>query len=291
MTRPSTRDGVASGGPVVRGANGQGGERELPGAQWIPELPAGTGRYRLRFARTQAELDAACRLRFEVFNIELNEGLPESYESGLDRDEFDEQCQHLLVLDSETDTVVGTYRMQVAEAATAGKGFYSAGEYDFSTLPDEALSQSAELGRACVARSHRSKHVLFLLWRGVIAYVRANECPLVFGCSSLTSQDPQLAADAYLHIKRRGWLHPRYHVDPLPEFVCPAPEISIETDAETARARADAVELPTLFSMYMRHGANVVGSPAMDRTFGTIDFLTLMDTRRMSMRLLTNILR
>ena len=34
------------------------------------------GKYQVRLARSSAERDAACRLRFKVFNIELGEGLP-----------------------------------------------------------------------------------------------------------------------------------------------------------------------------------------------------------------------
>ena len=46
-------------------------------------------RYEVRFARNAEELDAIQRLRFEVFNLELGEGLASSFESGRDVDEFD----------------------------------------------------------------------------------------------------------------------------------------------------------------------------------------------------------
>ena len=37
------------------------------------------------------------------------------------------------------------------------------------------------------------------------------------------------------------------------------------------------VEIPTLLGTYLRYGARVCGPPAIDRFFGTIDFLTLLD--------------
>ena len=46
--------------------------------------------YSIRFAKTKEEILAALRLRFEVFNLELNEGLASSHATGLDEDEFDE---------------------------------------------------------------------------------------------------------------------------------------------------------------------------------------------------------
>lgn len=265
----------------------QARRRPLGGDQWIPELKPGSGRYRLRFARTWGDLEDACRLRYEVFNLELGEGLPGSHETGLDQDEFDAQCQHLLVIDSETDGVVGTYRMQVAEAAQAGRGFYSETEYDLSTFPPEDLASAVELGRACVAREHRSKSVLFMLWRGMLSYVRSNNRRLFFGCSSLTSQDPALGRRAYRQLLRDGKVHPRIALRPRPEFRC-----DVDPGKGTANASlpdSTPVEFPTLFSLYLRFGAKVIGAPAIDRTFGTIDFLILVDSTELSATTLASI--
>ena len=68
--------------------------------------------------RRAEDREAACRLRFKVFNIEMGEGLESSYETGLDTDQFDLFCEHLLVEDkSDRDRIVGTYRMQSGETA------------------------------------------------------------------------------------------------------------------------------------------------------------------------------
>src|SRR5260221_11436913 len=45
--------------------------------------------YSARLARDASALRAAQALRFSVFNLELNEGLPESMSTGLDADSFD----------------------------------------------------------------------------------------------------------------------------------------------------------------------------------------------------------
>jgi putative hemolysin len=79
-------------------------------------------------AQCVEDRDAACRLRFNVFNIELGEGLESSYETGLDSDEFDLFCEHLLVEDKLSRRIVGTYRMQSGEAAARNLGYYSAQE-------------------------------------------------------------------------------------------------------------------------------------------------------------------
>src|SRR5208282_2991040 len=82
-----------------------------------PRIHADVGRYRLRLAETPEDREAACRLRFRVFNIELGEGLDSSYETGLDMDRYDAICEHLLVEDKTSRRVVGTYRMQSGETA------------------------------------------------------------------------------------------------------------------------------------------------------------------------------
>ena len=243
-------------------------ERLLPGQGLIPSLVEEQVGYRLRFARTEADLQRVQRLRFRVFNLELNEGLNESYQSGRDVDAFDEQCQHLMVEHTATNECVGTYRLQVAESALAGEGFYSAGEFDLQQLPDEVLRKSIELGRACVEHDHRSKRVLFLLWRGLTEYVEHNHRDRFFGCSSLTSQDPSEGARLYLQLEDSGQVHPEMRVEPLPEFAC------LDQGASGPK-----VVIPTLFGIYLRHGAYVLGPPAIDRQFGTIDFLTYLEVR------------
>ena len=76
-----------------------------------------TGRYVVRLAETIEEIDAALKLRFEVFNLELGEGLDSSFRTGRDRDEFDASCDHLIVTDRTNGNVVGTYRLRTIEMA------------------------------------------------------------------------------------------------------------------------------------------------------------------------------
>lgn len=237
----------------------------------IPIREIGEGRYVARFARTEEELYAALKLRFEVFNLELGEGLQASFLTGRDMDEFDEQCDHLIVVDTENqDRVVGTYRMQTGEMARAGRGFYSNVEFELSTLPPEMLSDSIELGRACVAQDHRNTAVLFLLWRGLAAYLMHNRKRYLFGCCSLTSQDPVDGLRVMRLLERNGQIDPSFDVRTQPGFECVAEAESLVNQE---------VRLPKLFQIYMRYGARVCSRPALDRQFKTIDFLVLFDVK------------
>jgi putative hemolysin len=235
----------------------------------IPPGEIREGRYLLRFARTRQELDAALKLRFEVFNLELGEGLASSFQTGRDLDVFDETCHHLIVLEREQNKVVGTYRMQTSEMAASGNGFYTAGEFDLSYFPPDVLTKGIELGRACVAESHRNTQVLFLLWKGLAAYLAHNRKRYLFGCCSLTSQDEREGQHVMELLRQRGHLHPRLFAPPQPGFECVADDLTDDDEPEP--------NIPRLFRTYLRYGAKVCSPPAIDRQFKTIDFLVLFD--------------
>jgi len=245
-------------------------EGAYPGApDQLPSLRIDGGRYSARFARSAEDLTAIQKLRFEVFNLELEEGLDVSYLTGLDQDEFDPRCHHLMVLERESGAVVGTYRVQTRSMAEAGIGWYTAGEFDLSPLPGEVLSAAVETGRASVAREHRNGRVLNLLWRGLASYVLHNHKRFLFGCCSLTSQDPNVARQTWDFLASGSFVHPTLKTTPLPSYECYPEDFQPNPNV--------AVELPALFASYLKLNAKIVGEPAMDRQFKTIDFLTLLD--------------
>ena len=147
----------------------------------IPDLHLEAGSFLVRFARTPEDLDQVLRLRYEIFNLELGEGLDESHATGRDEDELDARFHHLIIERRDSAMVVGTYRMQTAEMARAGGGFYADPEFDLSTLPAEVRDATVEIGRACVAKEHRNGRVLHLLWRGLASYSSGTGSPIPSG--------------------------------------------------------------------------------------------------------------
>ena len=244
--------------------------------QTLPSEDVTEGKYRVAFARDARQLEAAQRLRFEVFNLEMNEGLEESYATGMDQDRFDPVCHHLLVEEVKTGAIVGTYRMQTSEMAAEYHGFYSAEEFDFSTLDRSLQEQSVEVGRACVAKEHRNRMVLFLLWKGLARYIMQSRKRYLFGCCSLTSQDPVEAKLVLDYLEAGGHLHPTLRLAANPEWRCLPPDFELSDEQ-----RGTEVTLPRLFKTYLRYGAKVCSEPALDRHFKTIDYLVLFDHESM----------
>ena len=240
----------------------------------VHEPLAATDRYTLHLASESAQVKAAQRLRYEVFNVEMGEGLAGSAALGLDVDAFDEVCDHLLVTEIVSGAVVGTYRLQTGKKAAAGIGYYSAQEFDFSPF-ESARAEILELGRACVAQAHRNQSVLGLLWKGLARHAQAQGARYLIGCSSLTSQEPAQGLAAYAQLAEKCLAPSEWRTLPLPGRECRAENVP-----------AAAVSIPRLMSAYLAAGAKICGTPALDKEFGTIDFLTWMDLQSMPARVL-----
>lgn len=237
----------------------------------LPEIHIRHRDYEVRLATSESERRAAYRLRFEVFNLELNEGLDSAYSTGEDIDPFDAVCEHLIVEHIPTSRIIGTYRMQSGRTALLCKGYYSELEFDFT--PYESIrNEVIELGRACVHQDFRSYDVINLLWHGISRFAQEVGARYLIGCSSLTSQDALEGWSTYARLQQHlapEWLQTlpteTYRLPPLAK---PLPE--------------ELPDPPKLLRMYLMIGAYICGEPAIDRDFKTIDFLTLLDLEHLT---------
>jgi putative hemolysin len=236
------------------------------------------GDLELRLAESDTEVEAAQTLRYRVFYEEMAaRPTPAMAAVQRDFDAFDQYCDHLLVLDHRigtgVDGVVGTYRLLRRVAAARAGRFYSADEFEISSLqvhPGEIL----ELGRSCVGARHRSRAVAQLLWRGIADYVMYYNVTLMFGCASLPGVDPdQLAVPlsylyhvhlAPLELRARALPHRYVDMHKLP------------TDAFDHKAALDS--LPPLIKGYLRLGAFVGDGAVVDEQFHTTDVCIVVKT-------------
>lgn len=233
-------------------------------------------RYRVHLAETDLDLFEAQRLRFEVFNLELGEGLVTAHAMGRDEDDFDATCDHLLVRETATEKVVGTYRLQTGEVARANLGFYSAREFDLTGW-EFAFPETLELGRACVHREHRNLLVLALLWRGIAEYAVAHRVRYLIGCSSVSGQDEAAAWKLFDELWPKVAAPKPFRCEPWPSYRCRSMVSGQPTEVV-------ALPVPKLLQAYFSFGAKICGPPARDRDFGTIDFLTWLDLHNLDER-------
>jgi L-ornithine Nalpha-acyltransferase len=238
-----------------------------------------TGTLEVKLASTFAEIDRAMRLRFEVFNLELQEGLRASYDKGYDSDPYDAYCDHLIVKDLESDNVVGTYRLLRKSRAEKQIGFYSENEFDLSNLkklPGDLL----ELGRSCIAATHRNYATINLLWSAIGQYALKKNISHMFGCASLHCSDVEEVQPIYSYLRARHYAPEKYRVQPLPSCRM---EIKDEADVQFDE-REVLRKIPAIMKGYIRTGAIVCGPPAYDVEFGTADVFVLLEMEKMAGR-------
>jgi putative hemolysin len=249
-----------------------------------------TDNYEIRVAETQAEVEAAQRVRYRVFYEELTAvPTPAMEATGRDFDKYDPFCDHLLAVDrSNVDEdgqpiVMGCYRVLRNEGALRAGGFYTSGEFDISKLLHSVQkgAKLLELGRSCVAKEYRTKPIVMqLLWSGVMAYVARYKIDVMFGCASFPGTDPQSIAMplSYLHhfhpmreeIKARAL--PRLYVD---MNLMPKDQIN---------PREALLALPPLIKGYVRTGAQIGEGAVIDHQFSTTDVLIYVSLLEMSPR-------
>jgi putative hemolysin len=197
-----------------------------------------------------------------------------SLEPGLDVDEFDEFCDHLVVRDDNTGEIVGTYRMLPPERAARAGLLYSDTEFDLSAL-SRLRGSLVETGRSCVHPDHRGGGVVSLVWAGIARYMLLAGHRYLAGCASVPLADGgSFAAGVWDVVRRKNYAPEDERVEPLHPW-----------DFEGV-PRPDRAVLPPLLKGYLRLGANVCGPPAHDPDFGVADFFVLLDLQRVDERYL-----
>lgn len=237
----------------------------------------------IRIATSETDLAAAQRLRYRVFVEELGgDGPMVDHDARLEKDEFDEAVDHLVLVDTrrkpaDLDHVVGVYRLLPGTRAAEFGRFYCDSEYDLSKLKSSGRPL-LELGRSCVLPEYRGGAGMFLLWNALSEYVLELGIEVLFGVASFHGTDAQALS------QQLSWLH---HKCLAPEAIRPVAlaegyqRMDLVPPEELDR-RAAMIGMPALIKAYLRLGGTVGEGAYLDRDFNTTDVLLLMDTAAMS---------
>jgi L-ornithine Nalpha-acyltransferase len=231
----------------------------------------------IRITTDAAEVGEAQRLRFQVFNLEMKKGLHSSYERGLDIDAFDPFCEHLIVRDLKSRDVIGTYRLLLGSKARTSIGFYSEQEFKLEKIKN-LKGELLELGRSCARKDFRDRALIPLMWEAIAKYVKTHHVRYLFGCGSLYTTDAREVSEYFSMLKRKYYAPEEFRVQPVDACRFDG----VIDDMKVGDEHALFLKLPSLIKGYLRLGALVCGPPALDREFGTADFLVLLDIRSLS---------
>ena len=239
-----------------------------------PPLVAENDSYLLKFAETPDEILAAQKLRYKVFNCEQKRGLDSARDSEFDRDEFDEGAAHLIVFDKADGVPIGTYRA-IGQPGNDPQKMYSAREYFVNGI-EPYVPRIIEVGRSCVAKDYRNGTVVEFLWRGMAGITTRSGCRYLCGCVSLEDVQPEVAWAVYDDLRDKGLFFPDVDFKSRPQFSFPRPD-----DAGIAAVRRDQARLraaiPPLLKGYITIGAKLLGEPAFDYEFGSVDLPVMLD--------------
>ncbi|HBA67287.1 MAG TPA: hemolysin [Methylococcaceae bacterium] len=211
----------------------------------------------------QALIEQAQRLRFQVFAKEMGARLKTDKE-GLDYDEIDHFCDHLVVVDTTNEKIVGYTRLLNQEQARKLGYFYSQKEFNLDrvlALPGRFL----EIGRTCVDPKYRGSAVLTTLWSALVKYAQLGHYHYLIGCASISPGPSGYAVDAvYRAIDSKNKASDALSVVPLIEV------------PEHLRCERDESGIPPLLKAYLRFGVQICGRPFWDEDFNVMDLFILL---------------
>lgn len=233
--------------------------------------------FEIRITRDKAEVVAAQKLRFDIFNLEMKMGVDSSFQRGLDADDYDPLCEHLIVRDTKSGRVVGTYRLLPGSEALKDARFYSETHFNLENIK-KLEGEVLELGRSCVHKDYRNRAVIDVMWQALADYMRSHHVRYVFGCPRLHTTDHREVSEFFALLRNRYYAPEEIRVRPLPgkSFADLSEKIEVQDP------RALFLRLPSLIKGYLRFGALLCGPPALDLNFGTAYFFLLLDVRKMS---------
>jgi putative hemolysin len=231
-------------------------EKPAPGTRSSAEP-----RYSLLLSTDPAQVEAAQRLRYDVFSSEPGFALT-GHGDGLDVDRFDELSP---------------------TGAIAAGGLYTATEFDIQAL-DSLRPSLVEMGRAVVHNDHRNGAVVLLMWAGILAYLDHCDYDYVTGCVSVPVAGDGGPPGSQIRGVRD--FVSRRHAAPADYRVHPHRPVVIDGRSLDEIEPPSRPVIPPLMRGYLRLGARICGEPAHDADFGVGDFPALLDKRQADTRYL-----
>ncbi|MGH1425801.1 MAG: GNAT family N-acetyltransferase [Pseudooceanicola sp.] len=241
-------------------------------------------RFTVRLAQSEAEVEAAQRLRYRVFVEELGgDGDMVDHVERLERDRFDQAFHHLLLWDNARedadprDRVVGAYRVLPSDRVADVGQFYSEDEYDLSALKTSGR-KLLELGRSCLLPDYRGGMAMWHLWNALAAYVHHNDIEVLFGVASFHGTDIAAMAEPLSLLHHRHLAPKELRVRTQPAHF---QSMDLMPEDQIDRTRA-MLAIPPLIKAYLRIGGFVGEGAYVDHAFNTVDICLILDTARMN---------
>ena len=246
------------------------------------------GSLEVRLARSEAEIEAAQKIRYRVFFEEM--GARAGGRANLDRrdcDRFDAVCDHLLVFDTalagpDHRRIVGTYRLLTAGGRGAGRQLLFRRRIRAEAVdraPSRASASWSWAVPACcrnTAPSAPSK----CLWQGIWAYVTEHSIGVMAGCASFHGTVPAAHAEALSYLAHHCRTGADFDIRAVPGRYASMDLMPVEA----INTKSAIAGMPPLVKGYLRVGARIGDGCVIDHEFGTVDVFVVMPVKEIRQR-------
>ena len=217
---------------------------------------------RLLNKNNKGELIEVQKLRYDYLLREFNPALPEE---GIDDDGYDDKTDSILIIDTNNNKIIGTYRL--ATLATAKENpFKTEGEFNIDAIKN-CGKEVVELGRAVVHKDYRNGVTIQLLGSAIFQYAIENNCKYLFGTCSFHGVDPTAYSKVFSYIKK--------------EVISGLNVYAVHDSFEFGDEEYDKItikeETPSLLKSYISLGCKIGKNGFIDYEFNSCDVLIVVD--------------
>ena len=225
----------------------------------------------------------------------------------LDLDRFDQHYHHLFLWNNETCEIVGAYRIGLVDQILAKHGFdglYSSTIFEYSDDAFDSLGdgKTLELGRSYIVPGYQRRGTsLFLLWRGIVKFIRKNPgYTKLFGAVSISDKYNPLSQALIIRYLRHHKLKNGFedkirarkspsceNLRSLRNFDYPGALPSLDdVSALVSELEIDGKGVPTLLKHYLQLDGVILGI-GVDQSFSdALDGFILVDVEKINPTLL-----
>lgn len=241
-------------------------------------------KFTVKFAETKEELDATFALRYKDMILEYNS--ESQNDQKRDRNIFDDIAKQIIVINNETNEVIGCYRLiDNAFFNESISTFTCENEFDISKIKNSG-HRICELSRAVIKNEYRTGAPLILLWKFIYDYAIKNSIRFLLGDASFLGIEPSKHIHSLSYLAHHHAIEDEFEVTSLAE----QPQIEL---LKKEHINVDEVKnnLPPLIKAYLTFGSKFSKEYFIDHDFKSIDVFTLLDFENCNLKLLKKYLR
>ncbi len=222
-----------------------------------------SGLYLARLARSRTDLLKVQTLRAKSFS-----GVSMAQKA----DAVDSKCTHVLIENTMTGGLVGSFRLMFLASGRDIEQSYSSQFYGLDALK-VYKGALAEIGRFCIDPESDDPDVLRVAWGALAGFVEQHEIQMLIGCSSFKGIDPEPYHDAFARLKTSHLAPSKW----MPSLKAPSVFPFAKQRGEVLNSKRALAQMPPLLRSYLLMGGWVSDHAVIDQAMNTLHVFTALE--------------